>query len=210
MKKTIVFDFDGTLANSLQIAIEVYNSVAPYFNTRRIRNEEINHFRNSSPKEIFKELNIQNWKLPLLLFFVKYQFHKKVNKVEFIDGMKEVVIELKNSGYQLGILTNNSKNTIQKFLMREGIENYFNFIYTAKSFYGKDKKLEKLIKDYNLEKESVIYIGDEVKDIEACKKVGISIVSVSWGTSSSAMLKTYYPTYLVNNPEEILTIFADM
>ncbi len=206
-KKTIIFDFDGTLADSLHVVIQVYNSIAPHFNTKKIEIEKMLYYRNIPTRQLLKELNISNWKLPCLLFFVKNKLKKRKYNIEFFDGMKDVVTTLSEKKIQLGIVTNNSKKFVQRFLEKENLENNFDFIYSSRTFYGKDKKLQKLINNYNLERENVLYIGDEIKDIEACKKVSIPIMAVTWGGYSSEILESYNPEYLIDNPKDILTFF---
>ena len=55
---------------------------------------------------------------------------------------------------------------------------------------------------------NVLYVGDEVRDIEAAKKAGIRIAAVTWGYNSKKALEAYKPDYLVTKPEELLQICA--
>ena len=92
------------------------------------------------------------------------------------------------------------------FLQRHGIRELFNPIYSAKNIFGKHRVIQKLMKERKLDAKTTIYVGDEVRDIEASKRVGIDIISVSWGLNSHEILAKYPPTYLIDKPEELNTI----
>ena len=80
----------------------------------------------------------------------------------------------------MGILSSNSKENIQRFLgMHDG--EMFDFVYTAKSIFGKDQTLKKLLKERGYAKEEVLYVGDELRDAEACRKAGIACALVTCG-----------------------------
>jgi phosphoglycolate phosphatase-like HAD superfamily hydrolase len=80
----------------------------------------------------------------------------------------------------------------------------FSFIHSELNLFGKSGALDKMLKKYKLHKPDVLYVGDEVRDIEACKKVGVDIVSVTWGFNSREVLEKYQPNKLVGTPEELL------
>jgi phosphoglycolate phosphatase-like HAD superfamily hydrolase len=56
----------------------------------------------------------------------------------------------------------------------------------------------------------MIYIGDETRDIEACKKINVPIIAVSWGFNSHKSLASHSPTYLINNPKELVEIAKNL
>ncbi len=206
MKRTIIFDFDGTLVDSLPTLIELYNEIAPLFNTKIIQRQDIQRFQTIPLKTVFKELNLSHWKLPLILFLVKRKFRKKIYTIQMIEGMKDILFVLKENGFDLGVVTSNSKKNIQAFLTKNQLVDQFSFIHSAKKFYGKSDTLHQVMKTYGLKKETTWYIGDEIKDIEACKKVELPIIAVSWGAYLSSSLQAYHPDYMAHLPHDILDI----
>ncbi len=208
--KTIIFDFDGTLVNTMQLSIDVYNYFSPYFRIKRIKENQIDYLRNIKPKQILKELEISSWKLPFLLFFIKYKITKQIDEVQFYDKMKEVIHYLKRNGYSIGILTNNSKKTVNRFLEREDMVDCFDFIYTSKSLFQKDKAFKILMKEQFLTESNIIYIADEVKDLMVCKKMNIKVMSVCWGYSSKSSLKKNKPDFLVEKPQDIISMLYNL
>jgi phosphoglycolate phosphatase len=54
--------------------------------------------------------------------------------------------------------------------------------------------------------DNVLYVGDEVRDIVACKKAGVKIAWVDWGYDLKEAVADEKPDYLISNPLEIISI----
>ena len=203
-KPVLIFDFDGTIADSLETAILIFNNLAPNFGFNKIDGPEVKILRNSNPKEILKKLGV-SWfsifRLLILFGIAKYQFGKKVKFLKPIKGMSEVIRDLKKQGFRMGIITINSKKNVEKFLKNNNLH-YFNFIY-AGGLFSKHKSIEKFIKKHKLIPEQIVYIGDEVRDIEAAHSSGVKIVSVSWGFNSREILQKFNPEKVVDKPVQL-------
>ncbi|OQY42943.1 MAG: hypothetical protein B6227_00580 [Fusobacteriia bacterium 4572_74] len=129
---------------------------------------------------------------------------RKMEEIPLIDGIKEVLISLNKMGYKMGVLTSNNKKNVDDFLKHYEMRNLFEFIYAEKNVFGKDKAINKMMKIEKLDK--IIYVGDETRDIEACKKIEVPIISVGWGFNTSVNLKKYNPNYFIEDPKELLEI----
>ncbi|KKS45340.1 hypothetical protein A3J20_03735 [Candidatus Gottesmanbacteria bacterium RIFCSPLOWO2_02_FULL_42_29] len=74
-KKILIFDFDGTIADSRNIILETINKLSEKYGYKSIQNGNIEELRNKTIKELFQILRIPWIKLPLLLIdIVKYPF----------------------------------------------------------------------------------------------------------------------------------------
>ncbi len=202
-KKTIIFDFDGTIADTLPFTYEILKELAKKYKIVDLTPEEFNRYRSKSPIEAIKDYKIPLYKLPFLLREGQQMLEKNISKIGFIAGMKETLKELKNRGYRLGVLSSNSKENIERFLKNHNLR-IFDFIHSESNIFGKDKSLKNILKSNNLNKNEVIYVGDEVRDIVACEKVGVDVIAVTWGFNSPQILRKYHPRYLINTPSEIL------
>jgi len=56
----------------------------------------------------------------------------------------------------------------------------------------------------------VAYVGDEVRDVEAAREVGVTSIAVSWGYAERAALTALEPSYLVNEPLELEVLFRKL
>ena len=121
-----------------------------------------------------------------------------------IEETKSRIFKKLNEDYKLGIVSSNSEENIRIVLRRYKIENLFEFVYSSSSIFGKHLVLKRMCKKYKINPNSIIYIGDEDRDIIAAKKAKIKIIAVTWGFNSEKLLKEEKPDYLVNAPKEIL------
>ena len=208
-KTTIVFDFDGTIADSLHMGIDLYNeNIAKKFRCKMIEKDEIEELKGRNTYRLLKDHEISLFKLPILLYRLKRLMSKKMDEIPLIEGMKEVLFELHKLDFRIGILTSNNKKNVDNFLTHYGMREIFEFIYSERNLFGKDKAIAKIIKVEKLDK--ILYIGDETRDVEACKKVGVPVVAVGWGFNSIKNLKDHNPDYFITNPKELLEIVKDL
>lgn len=201
---TIIFDFDGTLGNSMALIFKIYNLLSAKYGLKNISISQVEKFRNKTPKEILSYLAIPFFKIPFLFFEGRSMFYDRISEVELFQGILPV-LKILSKHYSLGVLTSNSKKNIEAFLKQNNL-NFFEFIHSEFNIFGKDKALKKIMNSRSLNKEEVLYVGDEVRDIESCKKIGVDIVSVSWGLNAKEVLSRYNPEYLISKPEELLKV----
>ena len=202
-----IFDFDGTIANTIPAFISIFKKLGETYGIS-IEDETILKLRDRPIKEIFHELNIPLIKLPFIARKSRKEFNKEVAHLKPIKGMKNLLLTLKKQGQPLGIVTSNSKESVKKFLEDNDLQ-IFDFISTNNRLFGKAKSLKKIFKENELNKEDAVYIGDEIRDIEAARKMGIKMISVTWGVNSHERLSMYNPDFLVNTPEELLALYQN-
>lgn len=204
MKKTVIFDFDGTLANSLATAVVIYNQMAPGFKCKTITEVDVQELRSMKAHEVFSHLNIGFIKLPILLARGKRKM--KIKDIKPFDGIIETVKELLNQNHTLGILTSNSKKNIEEFLKLNDLEGCFEFVYTSRKLFAKSIMLFKIMAEHKLKAEDVFYVCDETRDIEASRRLHIPAISVTWGYNTKEALARLNPDFLIDEPKELLRV----
>jgi phosphoglycolate phosphatase len=122
-------------------------------------------------------------------------------------GMKKCLFDLKKNGFHLAILSSNLKKNIKKFIKAKGID-IFDYFHCSTHILGKGSAIKKFLKVNHLKKNEAIYVGDEMRDIDACKKVGIKMIGVSWGLHTKEALLKSGVDFLVEKPSEILKIVS--
>jgi phosphoglycolate phosphatase len=201
----IIFDFDGTLVDSQPLVWTVYNQLAPWYRTRTVLQEEIDILKELPTKELLKYCNISYWKLPFLAFHAKYRIGKELDSLAFFDGIEALLSTLQKEGFRLGILSSNSTKNIEQFLKERGADTYFEFIKTSGKLFGKATALSQIATEFGLSKSSMLYIGDETRDIDAAQQFGCAQLAVTWGYNSKAILGTRNPDYIAENTNLILS-----
>lgn len=205
-QKVIIFDFDGTIADTVDALVNIANRLAVEFNYIQITPEELAILRNFTSREIIKYAGISIFKIPFLVKKVKSELKNKIHELKPIDGIQEALIELKNQGQRLGIITSNSQDNVTEFLKINNLDNLFEFIYSGVTIFGKTTIINNALRQKQLKPQEVIYVGDETRDIEASKKANIKVVAVTWGFNSYEVLSKQNPDFLINHPSELLQV----
>ncbi|RXT07174.1 HAD hydrolase-like protein [Ammoniphilus sp. CFH 90114] len=205
MKKHIVFDFDGTIADSSHFLIDMINQVARKRGFQQVKIEDINYLRTMTIKQRLDYMKIPLYKLPLLALDVKKGLGNSVKLMKPFPNMLRVLHTLKEEGYTLAVLSSNSKENIQSFLAFNDLS-IFDEVQTTKGIFGKAKVLERYLKRHELRPEEVLYVGDEHRDILACQEIKVPIAAVTWGYDSLDLLVKGAPDYLVHQPEDLLAL----
>jgi len=208
--KVIVFDFDGTLADTFDAIVRITDRLAREFGYKPASPEDIVHLRNLTSREIIKQSGVSLFKLPFIMRKVKAELNNEIQSVSLVTGMKEVLISLKEQGNQLGIITSNSKENVNLFLHKQGLADTFKFICSGTTLFGKNKIINNFLRQEKLDFERVIYVGDETRDIEAAKRSKVKAIAVSWGFNSKEVLAKQNPDFLIDSPSQLLEVVESL
>lgn len=203
---TLIFDFDGTIADTFHYLIRIGNRLAEEFGFSRIEPGEVDHLKDKNVRETIAHLNIPLLKIPMIVAKAKKELYKEITSVEPIDGLKDILLQLKKLGLKMGIVTSNSANNVMGFLDNNNL-NFFDFVHTTSKIWSKNRSLKFLIQEYQLITSKVVYIGDETRDIIAAQKAGICSIAVTWGYNSTKALIAHQPDYLIHTPQELVQLF---
>ncbi|MBN2763287.1 MAG: HAD hydrolase-like protein [Bacteroidales bacterium] len=201
--KYIILDFDGTIADTLGMAIKIFNRIAPEYDCKPINGEDWELIRTKRPQDLLKVYGVTNFKLVLILLRIRKEMSRLIPEIVPVKNITDALRVIKKSGLRLGILTSNSRFNVSAFLEDNGLSEVIDFIYSGKSLFGKDRVLLRLFDHENISPENVIYIGDETRDIEASKKAGIPVIAVAWGLNKKDFLASLHPDQIADTPEEL-------
>ncbi|MEA1972965.1 MAG: HAD hydrolase-like protein [Candidatus Cloacimonadota bacterium] len=203
-KKMVIFDFDGTIADTIHLGLQISNELAGEFNFKTIAKEDVKNLREYSSHEILKKMKISLVKVPFIALKFQRELSKRIDELRPIDGMIDLIKKLSDLKIKIGILTSNSKENVERFLENYKLDNVFSFIHSERNIFGKTIVLKKTLWEQKYKPSEVFYIGDETRDIDSAKKAHISIIAVGWGLNSEKALLKHNPEYLVSNPSELL------
>lgn len=202
--KTIIFDFDGTLVDTFSESVSVYNEkIAPYFGISKVEEREIESLRKKPILEVLDHLGIKPYKLPLIAAKIRVLMTESTGTAKLVDGMGGVLDRIKRTGYRIGIVSSNSRKNIALCMKHNDVD-CVDFIHTGRNLFGKHLVIRKCMKAYGIRRDDVVYVGDEIRDIEACRKAGVKIVSVCWGYNSREGLGKLNAGFLAEKVEDIL------
>lgn len=196
-----IFDLDGTLVDSFPWFLRTINDVADRFGFRRVREEEIEGLRHASTHEILARLEVPVWKLPGIARHARRLKAEAAAETPMFDGVEAMLRTLAESGVQLALVSSDSESNARAKLANAAA--LFSQFDCAASLFGKPAKFRRVIRRAGIVPEKVISIGDEVRDIEAARAVGIACGAVSWGYAAPAALQALAPNYMFARMRDI-------
>lgn len=199
MSKLIIFDFDGTLADTLPIAYRIFNNI--FFE------EGKTELKDYSTWSLLKRLKVRFYQSPWLLYIYRRELAKTITTINPIANIKEILKKLYHQDFYLAIVSSNSLGNIFRFLDQHQLH-YFKNVEGNFALFSKHRAVKKLLKKHNYLLEDCYYVGDEVRDIECAKRAGIKSVAVSWGGHSYSILAKANPDYIAKKPEDLWDYFC--
>jgi phosphoglycolate phosphatase-like HAD superfamily hydrolase len=191
------------MADTLLILVKIAGELGREHGISNISQVTEDFIRHNSIGKILTLFKIPIWQLPSIIMRGQRLLNERMPEVRIFPGMSDVFIKLRELDFTLGILSSNSEKNIQHFLQQNQLD-MFSFIHTEKNIFGKDKALLHLLVNQSLDKEQVLYVGDETRDVEACKKAKIQVIAVTWGFNSRELLEEVRPDYIAEKPIDIL------
>lgn len=202
--KAVVFDFDGTIADSLLGVLAVYKR----FRTKNFPHttDEVNDFRNKSIFQIARDLRIPIHHMIWLAIFGRRMFQAHLDEVHLYHGMKELLTQLHGAGVKIYVLSTNRAETIHTFLSRQGLSGVVENVYGKAFVFNKAPKLKRLLRIEKIQRNQVACVGDELLDILSARRAGVQSIAVSWGYTSRDALEHAHPGALVDTTSELKNI----
>lgn len=222
MKKLIAFDVDGTVLDTLDTIIhhvneslhengfyrvddrEYFREVLGYGASYLIEKALIFPYNHIYDKNLTEEVTA-------------YYTNRYKNNPDYLtkpfDGMVELLQDLKERGHILVAYSNKPDKVLQATMSKLMTEGLFDFV-TGLTDGMKSKpdpsELEKIMKEFNVTKEEVCYVGDSEVDIETAKNIGVTSVAVTWGFKNRDFLETYNPDHFADTMDELREVLFSL
>lgn len=203
----IIFDFDGTISDSFEYIVDF---LAEEAQLPPLTADQKRELRGRSMAAIGRKFGLSWWRLLRLFFKGRRNMHEAISKVKPFGGMPDVIKKLHAEGHELFIVSHNTVANVHAFLHHYNLHTFFLEIYGGVGLFGKAPALRKLLKDQKIEKENALYIGDEIRDVQASKSIGLRVITVTWGFARPADLNALRPTASANEPADLIRILEEL
>lgn len=204
--KCIIFDFEGTIMNGIDLHIKHYNLLAKFLGFTPLDRRRISSFSHLKMSHLANSLHVPIILVPFIVMYLKLMAYYKMNDITIIDGIIQQLTILKKKKYLIGIASSTNKRFIKKFIRLNNLE-LFDFVETTLSRENKTKLLNMIKHKYHLGYHDILYVGDEVRDILSSKKSSIYSAAVAWGAQSKSSLLKADPDLVIEKP---ITLAADI
>src|ERR1700729_1426665 len=101
MAKTILFDFDGTIAMTVDLGVSVFNGLARRYGFLEITPDNAEILRAEGPRAVMKSLGIPMLKVPIVLKSLRGGIRRELPNLKVVDGMAIALATLREKGYRL-------------------------------------------------------------------------------------------------------------
>jgi phosphoglycolate phosphatase len=196
-----MFDFDGTLADTFPWAVSLYEELSEQFDLPRVDPSDYERIRGLSVREMMFEFDISPRRLPAIGTFVKREMRRNLDKLTLFAGVREALRELSGHGVRLAVVSSNDEPTIRAVLGPHTAAS-FDHYECGVSVFGKARKLRRTLRKTHTPAPTAIYIGDEIRDLEAAYEAGLDFGAVTWGYNTRDSLAARSPTLLFDSPAE--------
>jgi phosphoglycolate phosphatase len=205
--KLIVWDFDGTLADSLPATLNIFNRLAPELGYKPLT--DLAAARGTPMRQLLKQQGISLWRLPRLVRKFQAAAAEEADQLKLATGLPAALTAIAASGVRLGVLSSNREDNIRRCLRANGAEGHFAFVVGYPRLFGKGKALKRILRAERLTRADVLYVGDELRDVEAAKKAGVKVAAVTWGFHTTELLRTGKPDFVVTDAQELVRLIRE-
>ena len=210
-KTLIIFDWDGTLMDSIGLIVESMHIAgeAHGFTTTDQAVKDIIGLSLMHGIEILYPQASEAQKLAIQQSYAEYYIPNS-HRTPFFTPIENMLLTLKQQDKQLAVATGKKRRGLDRVLEASASHHYFTITRCADESGSKpDPQMLRDILDYTKQSISqAAFIGDSIYDIQMANRLGMTSIAVNYGTASSSELAAEQPTYQVDTPQELVTLLC--
>jgi len=204
MVRLAIFDFDGTLADSLPFFLSVFNTIADRHGFRRIDTapEHVATLRHLSVRQMMDRVGMPAWKLPLASRSFIAMMRESAHAVPLFDGIPEALRHLAAHGVRLAVVSSNAEHNVRVVLGPE-LAALIGRYECGMSIFGKASRLRAVLREAGVAPREALFIGDQGTDREAAHTAGVAFGAVDWGYATIEALRGEGCTHEFATPRDL-------
>jgi phosphoglycolate phosphatase len=201
--KLVIFDFDGTLADSFPWFVGIINQVADKYRFKHIAEHEVDTLRGYDARKLMKHLGVAWWKMPLIARHVRKLMAEDIHHISLFAGVSDMLARLSDDGVTLAVVSSNSQSNVLRVLGPDNAARISHF-GCGVSLFGKQAKFREILSKTGISPRETLCIGDETRDILAAKSENLACGAVTWGFATTEALRAHAPNEVFANVGGIL------
>ncbi|OOW60127.1 HAD family hydrolase [Xanthomonas campestris pv. leeana] len=207
MPALIIFDFDGTLADSFGFFLSTQRLLAERHGFRAAQAHEVDDARRLSTRELLKASGLSKWRVPWVAAdFIRLM--RAAPPVALFPGIAHTVSALHARGTRLAVVSSNSVENVRRALGAE-LSATFAVIEGGAHLLGKQRALRRVLRATGHTASQAVYVGDQVADWEAAQVVGLPFAAVAWGYAHPDVFAGLAGTQLIERVEDLLALSGE-
>ena len=205
--RLVIFDFDGTLADSFPWFVGALNQAATRWRFRPVAVGEEERLRRMGAGEILRHLRVPRWKAPLVAADLRRRMGAEIQQIQRFDGVEPMLARLHAAGMTLGLATSNSAENVRRVLGTGNLR-LLRYLETGAAIHGKAARLGRMLRRTDTPGARALYIGDEIRDIDAARAAGMAVGCVTWGYNRADALRAARPDLVFERMGDIAACLA--
>jgi phosphoglycolate phosphatase len=198
----VIFDFDGTLADSADWTLGILNQVAARYGFRQVSEAEKAMLRGWDNRAIVRYLGVPAWKLPLIARHMRALAARDAGRIRLFPGADALLARLHAAGVRIAIVSSNAEANVRRILGPANAALVSHYACGA-SIFGKAAKFRRVLRASGIPRERALSIGDEARDIEAAAAARLPCAAVTWGYATPELLRSRGPAFVFGSIDEI-------
>lgn len=201
--KLAIFDWDGTLLDSIQIIVDSVHLTAKYFHLPLLTDQAVKNIIGLKLDYAISQLYPALTEKQLNAFLEKYaELFVTLEKAtpKLFPNVLETLTKLRENGYLLAVATGKSRKGLDRILNALNLTDFFDATRCADETAGKPdpKMLNELLSYFKLNNNQAIMIGDASFDLQMANNAGLDSIAVSYGAQEIETLKSYHPNAIIS------------
>jgi phosphoglycolate phosphatase len=200
--KLIIFDFDGTLADTFPRFVHVFDEAADKYGFKRLDRAQHHALRGADARQIMAHHAIPLWKVPAIARFMRAGLAADIDNIKLFAGVENVLRSLSGQGVVLTVVSSNSLDNVRAVLGPELVA-LFSHLECGASLFGKLAKIRKVLAATGIAPQDTMLIGDEIRDARAAADACVDFGAVAWGFNHVEALMACEPRQVFHQVAEM-------
>ncbi|CAN1507569.1 Gph Predicted phosphatases [Caulobacteraceae bacterium] len=201
--KLVIFDFDGTLGDTMGWFLDTSDAMADKFGYLKVDRSKLDTLRHMSARELMKVQKLPALKMPMIAAHFHKLMARDAGSIRMFDGAAEVLRDLHAAGVRLAVVSSNTEANI-RVVLGEDLSGLISEFDCGASVFGKASKFKRVLKTLGVSAAQTLSIGDEIRDIDAARDVGLGVGVVCWGYTAPEALLAQKPDLVFATPADIV------
>lgn len=195
--KMILFDFDGVLANTINISYNIHTIKNKNLTWQHFKDYSMGNFHDGYERAVKDGKHI-----PADDFYGDYK--KGLNTLTIEEMLHNIILSLAKK-YKLAIVSSTDSSYIKDFLAKEKLDGCFSDVLGADVHRSKTFKIKNILEKYGLSSTDAVFVTDTLGDIKEGGECNVESIAVTWGLHDRDILEKGKPIAIIDNPQDLIS-----
>ena len=199
--KLVIFDFDGTLADTYPAFVRALESVIASQGLAPIGSEELEGFRGGHGRALMRRLGVRWWQVPRVSAAMLKAITKERDSILLFVGAADLLARLADAGIRIAIVSSNSEENVRAVLGQAS--RHVDIFECGAKVFGKRRKFLRVLRQAGVDAFHAVAVGDELRDHDAARAAGVRFAAVTWGFTTVEALAASCPDMMVSSFDDL-------